>query len=172
MSFKDLIPWRRERHELPVQRMDTGARNDWFDEIGLAPFFRQTEQLFDRFFDGFGAQRPLAPYPALDLQETEDAFHVSVELPGVDEKDVEVSLADGQLVIRGEKRAEREGKVGDGTRMERTYGRFERSIALPAAVEEDEVKAEYRRGLLEIRLPKSKQARREMRRIEVKSDGR
>lgn len=184
MSFKDLIPWRRSRQELPVQRMGNDQRPTWreSDDFGLAPLFRGTEELFERFFQGFGGplfslpgsfadgERAFGPPLQLDLSETDDAFHVSVELPGVDEKDIEVSISGGALSIRGEKRSENEQKKGDVYRMERSYGRFERTVALPAEVDEDEIQASFRRGVLEITLPKSPAARQRARKIQVRTD--
>jgi HSP20 family protein len=173
MSFKDLIPWRRDRQEVPVHRSDTGARgDDWSDELGLSPLFQQTEELFERFFGAplfpaFGDERAFGPSMQLDRRETDDAFHVAVELPGVDEKDVDVSIAGGQLLIRGEKRDERELERGGRHRTERVYGRFERSLPLPAEVDEERVRARFRRGVLEVELPKSERARVAARRIPV-----
>lgn len=181
MSLKDMIPWRRDRQEVPVQRVQTERWNapSFGTDFGLAPFFQQTEQLFDRFFQGFGGSlfgdlrgwglpsRELGPSLALDLRETKDAFHVSIELPGVDEKDLDLSISDGALHVRGEKRTEHESEQGDMFRMERSYGRFERVIPLPAEVDEDRVRAGFRRGVLEVELPKSPQALKQVKRIPV-----
>lgn len=183
MSFKDIIPWRRGRHEMPVHRQDEerGLAPALGDELGLTPFFRETESLFERFFRGFGATGlfpdflggdaggAIGPPLSLDMIETEDDFRISVELPGVDEQDVDVSISGNVLTIRGEKRSEARQERADAFRLERMYGRFERSVPLPAEVDEDRVQAEFRRGVLEVTLPKSKRARPEVKRIAVRS---
>lgn len=180
MPFKDMIPWRRGRHEVPVQRAEQRGSNSLEprNDFDLAPLFRETESLFERFFAGFGGglvpsdffrsgTGPAGPSLQLDVTETDDAYHVAVELPGVDEKDVEVTLANGALAIRGEKRAESRDEKGEVFRMERSYGRFERTVALPSEIDEERVRASFRRGVLEVTLPKSERARQRARRIQV-----
>lgn len=182
MPFKDMIPWRRGRQELPVRRAEA-ARSDELvpnGELGLAPLFHATESLFDRFFQGFGGSllapdffsggSAFGPAANLDFHESDEAFFVTVELPGVDEKDVEVSLSKGALTIRGEKRSEERREKGEAFRTERSYGRFERTVALPAEIDEDRVQASFRRGVLEVTLPKSRAAREQARRIAVRTD--
>ena len=92
--------------------------------------------------------------PLTDMYETKDDLIVTFELPGVSEKDVNVSITGDMLTVKGERRFERDDKDGGFHRLERVYGKFERSMALPVAVQSDKVKATYRDGVLEIRLPK------------------
>lgn len=94
--------------------------------------------------------------PRLDLRETKDAYQVQVDLPGVDKKDVEVSLEEGVLSVRGARQAASEEKAEDGTwhRQERSYGSFQRSLHLGDGVDADSVKAELKDGVLRISVPK------------------
>lgn len=122
------------------------------------------ERLFDELWKGVGAPRVQpdeAPAwrPRADLRETEAELVVSLELPGLDEKDIEVDLEDEVLTIRGERRGPE--SPGDGTwhRIETFRGRFERALRLPTAVETDAVRAVYRNGVLTVTLPKATEAR-------------
>jgi HSP20 family protein len=129
-----------------------------------------------RIFDGSaraGEPRSFAPRMAsswltLDLNETALAYTVTAELPGIDEKDVEVTLQDNTLIIRGEKRDEPGGEESDRVYMERSYGRFERTVLFDMEVDADKVQASARNGVLTVTLPKNPQARAKTRRIEVR----
>ena len=92
--------------------------------------------------------------PAIDISETEDAVIVKVDLPGVNPEDMEISLTDNVLVIKGEKKREEEEKKENFYRMERYYGTFMRAIQLPCEVQEDKVEANYKNGVLKVILPK------------------
>jgi HSP20 family protein len=95
--------------------------------------------------------------PAVDMHETKDDLVLKVELPGVREKDVAVSITGDLLTIKGERRWEEESKEQHFLHVERAYGKFERLIQLPMAVQADKVKAAYRDGVLEITLPKAEE---------------
>lgn len=119
----------------------------------------QTEvnRLFDTFFgrpSSASAQGGRAWAPAVDMYETKDDLMLTVELPGVREKDVAVSITGDLLVIKGERRFEQEVKEQSFLHVERTYGKFERLIQLPMPVQSDKIKATYRDGVLLIQLPK------------------
>lgn len=119
----------------------------------------QTEvnRLFDNFFgrpSSASAQGGRAWAPAVDMYETKDDLMLTVELPGVRDKDVTVSITGDLLVIKGERRFEQEMKEQSFLHVERTYGTFERLIQLPMPVQSDKVKATYRDGVLQIQLPK------------------
>ena len=94
---------------------------------------------------------------------------VTAELPGISDKDVEVSVAGDILTIRGEKRAEHEEKSGDATYMERRFGSFSRSVRLPFEIKDERVDAKFKDGLLTIHLPKPAELQKAVRRIEVKT---
>jgi HSP20 family protein len=142
------------------------------------PFFRlqhEMNRLFDDAFSGFGLASRLSPEtadfrsPRIDVRETDTALEVEAELPGVDEKDIDVQLTDNVLTIRGEKRFERKDeKEGEYRLIERSFGSFARSIPAPFAVDPDAVEATFRNGVLKLSLPKPPEAVSKSRKIAVK----
>jgi HSP20 family protein len=163
MSIRDLIPWNRGR-QLALRRGEDVNPflalhrdiNRLFDEafrgFGLTPF------VSDRLFDGG------AVWPNIEVSETDTDVKVIAELPGLEEKDVEVELANGVLSIRGEKKTEIEDK--DRLFSERFYGRFERRIPVED-VDENKVSATFRNGVLTVTLPKAARARENVKRIAI-----
>jgi len=139
----------------------------------MSPFLalhREMNRLFDDVFAGFGAGMPGVAarglgWPSVEMVETEQGLRVSAELPGLDEKDVELTIDDGVLTLRGEKRAETTDK--ERGYSERSYGRFERVIALPYAVEEDKAEASFRNGVLSVTLPRAARTAEHGRRIAI-----
>lgn len=134
---------------------------------------RQIDDLFSnswltRAWPGNGAQ-PSAVMPSLDVSEDETQFVATAELPGIDEQDVEVTLADNVLTIKGEKKSEREEKDEKKNYhlLERSFGSFRRSIALDAEVDARNVKATFDKGVLRVVLPKSPQQPARSTRIEI-----
>ena len=127
---------------------------------------------FDRWFDGLdggGRSGPLAGFePAIDIEETQDAFVLRADLPGVSEKDIKVSMVNDKLTIRGERKRVKSNTDGSVHRVERVHGSFERSFKLGTAVRNDKIKANYKDGVLEIRLPKVEEAKE--REIEIRTD--
>jgi HSP20 family protein len=95
--------------------------------------------------------------PAVDVHETKDDLVLSFDIPGVTEKDVQLTITGDLLTLRGERRFEREAPEDNYHRVERLYGRFERSVQLPMTVQTDKVKASYRDGVLEVKLPKAEE---------------
>src|SRR5437773_2480162 len=91
--------------------------------------------------------------PALDVFDDKDSFVVKAELPGMKKEDINLSLHDGVLTISGERKFERENKEGETFRSERYFGKFQRSVTLPAAVDANKVKASYKDGVLSVELP-------------------
>lgn len=116
---------------------------------------------FDRLFESpLGVRRGEESFaPALEVREDSDNVTIHVELPGVDKKDVSVSIHDGVLTIAGERKQEQEVKEGEYVRTERYYGRFERQVGLTQPVVADKVKAAYKDGVLTITLPKAAEAK-------------
>jgi HSP20 family protein len=108
--------------------------------------------------------------PALDVVETDDAYKVTMELPGVAEDDIDVSWSNGLLSVRGEKRQDSEEKSEDRHVTERRYGSFKRPVRLPEGVEEDGLSATFKKGVLHIDVPKSTESKKGRRKIEVKTD--
>ena len=117
----------------------------------------------DRLFDFAWPTRDSGLFsdwsPALDVHDEKDNFLVHVELPGMKKEDIEVSLHDGVLSVSGERKSEREQKEGETFRSERYFGKFQRSVSLPAAVDSNKVKASYKDGVLTIDLPKAEEAK-------------
>jgi len=129
---------------------------------------REMDRLWERFF----GEKPIEWLggewaPPLDVSETKDKLVVKAELPGIDPKEVEVTIANGVLTIKGEKKKEEEEKGENYHIIERSYGSFTRSIRLPSDVEESKVKANYKDGVLKIVLPKSEKAKEKAVKIEV-----
>jgi HSP20 family protein len=132
---------------------------------------KELSRLFDDFagFENTGNNQVFAFSPRLDIHDTDSELHISAEIPGIEEKDVEVSLKDGNLYISGEKKSTREEKQEQGRKyVERSYGKFERVISLPDNLKEDEVDAVFKNGVLEIRIPKEAPAQPQHRKIEVR----
>lgn len=129
------------------------------------------EGAFDALFEGFGlrpwrSERPFAvAAPRLDVIDKDDHIIVQAELPGVRKEDVEISLSDRLFTIKGEIRRDEEKKDGDFYRRERIHGRFSRTIPLPVEVDEEDADAKLDNGLLEVRLHKTKRARKRSIRI-------
>jgi len=132
----------------------------------IAPLrpFRELERMrreMDRLWDSFFEERPRRKgeevrewLPALDLSETKSDLVVKAEIPGIDPKDIDISLTNDLLTIKGEKKQEREEKEENYHFIERSYGSFTRSIKLPREVQSDKISASYKNGLLTVTLPK------------------
>jgi HSP20 family protein len=129
---------------------------------------REMSHLLEDFWGGFDAPATRewgAFSPRLDVEETDAEVRVTAELPGLDEKDVEVEIREDVLTLRGQKHAEREDKAS-GWR-ERSYGSFHRAVQLPSEVEAEKATAEFKKGVLTVHLPKSAKARERSRRVPV-----
>jgi HSP20 family protein len=147
--------------------------------------FENLRREMDRLFDDFGAGLWHSPFrraldlgsfrrseltvPAVDVSETDKAYEITAELPGMDEKSVEVKLANGMLTIKGEKQDEKEEKKQDYYMRERTFGSFQRSFQVPADVDTDKIEAGFKKGVLTVTLPKSAEAQKSEKKIAVKS---
>jgi len=126
--------------------------------------------IFDRFFndltlpDIFNEERVWAP--AFDISETEKEYVITGEIPGIDAKDIDITLTEGILTVKGEKKQENEEKEENYHRVERHYGSFQRSFRIPEKVKTDELNATYSDGILKLSLPKAEMS--EVKKIEVK----
>jgi HSP20 family protein len=164
--MKELIPWRKKNDRLALRRREM----DPFGELS---------QDIDRIFDGFLGDwsgrmnlldRQLRSFmPEVDVSEGDKEFRVTAELPGINEKDLEVTFADGSLTIKGEKCEEHEEEKGDYYHSERQFGAFERTIPLPSEVNPDETKASFKNGVLKITLPKTEEARSQRKTIPIQT---
>jgi HSP20 family protein len=146
---------------------------------------REVDRLFEDFDTGFwrtpfrSSLFDIAPFrrgdggfatmPAVDVSETDKAYEITAELPGIDEKNVEVKLANGLLTIKGEKQEEKEEKKKDYYMRERSFGSFERTFAVPEGVDSDKIEASFKKGVLSVMLPKSAEAQKAEKKIAVKA---
>ena len=133
------------------------------------------DSLFDEFWRGFGTPSPFVAergvyfVPQLDVSETEDAYRISAELPGLEEKDFEIVLEDNVLTLKGEKHDRHESEEGGTRRTETRHGAFERRIRFDGEIDQDAVKASYKHGILTVTVPKPEEAKPHVRSIPVES---
>jgi HSP20 family protein len=158
-TLQPLRPFESFRRE--VDRLfDDFSRGIWRSPFGRSFFdvepFRRSEAAFGSM-------------PAVDVTQTDKGYEITAELPGMEDKDVEVKLANGILTIRGEKRDEKEEKNKDYYVSERSFGSFERSFQVPENIDTDKISAGFEKGVLTITLPKSAEAQRAEKKIEVKA---
>jgi HSP20 family protein len=141
-------------------------------------FRGEMDRLFDDFLGGelptFSNLRPSFPAaqvltPALDVKETEKELVVKADLPGIDEKDVQLTLQDGVLTMRGEKKSERKDERDNYHLVERSYGSFQRSIRLPDTINEDKIDARFDKGVLTVTLPKRPEMVKAEKKIAIKA---
>lgn len=166
MHIKDLIPW--ARHDEAAQPKAPG-------DNPVAEFQRQMNQVFENFLGRM--DRPFAgggwPFgeqgPRSDVVETAEGVEVTVELPGMEQGDVEVSLAGDALTVKGEKKVERQDEKKGYYVSERSYGSVFRTIPLPAGLDTDKADAAFKNGVLTVKIPHSPDARAKVKRIEVKA---
>jgi HSP20 family protein len=147
----DLVPWRPFSEEISSLR-------------------REMDNLWNRFFGETPLARRLTEewWPSADLSETKDSFIIKAELPGLDAKDVEVSISGNVLTLKGEKKKEEEEKDEHHYRAERYYGSFQRTFQLPANVKADKVEATFEKGVLKVTLPKVEEAKKKQIEVKVK----
>jgi HSP20 family protein len=144
-------------------------------------FRGEMDRLFDRFgFPSFRRMFDVEPFwnyessmgmavPAVDVTEDENAYKIAAELPGMSEKDIDVTVSGDVLVIKGEKRQEREQKEKNRYLSERSYGAFQRSFSLPDGVDREKIGAQFSKGVLTLTLPKTADAQKRQKKIEVKT---
>ena len=151
-----------------------------------APFLSLRQEM-DRLFDDFGrgfwrlpTRRSIfdvEPFwggawettPAVDITESEKAYELTAELPGMDEKNIEVKVANGNLIIKGEKQEEKEEKKKDYYMRERNFGSFERRFEVPEGVDVEKIEASFKKGVLTVTLPKSVEAQKSEKKIAIKA---
>jgi HSP20 family protein len=161
---------------MPFGRSGTPSRTG-YDLDPFTAMRRDMDRLFDDMWKGFAGGNGLASLgnggsaPRIDVKETASGVEVSAELPGVDERDIEVELHDDMLTIRGEKKIEKEegGEEKGYHVMERSYGSFARSIALPYEADSEKVSADFSKGVLKIMVPRPAEVAAKTRKIEVKA---
>lgn len=154
MNLKSLIPVRRDRNAV--------AENGPF-----AALQREIDRLFEDFTRNVSSFGKFELMPSMDVTESDKEIELTAELPGLEEKDVEINYADGVLTIRGEKKAEKEEKNKTHHLIERNYGSFARTLQLPAGVDPNKIKATIDKGVLKVIVEKP--AAKETKKIEVKA---
>ncbi|MCX8030524.1 MAG: Hsp20/alpha crystallin family protein [Thermodesulfovibrionales bacterium] len=163
MSIKDLMPFGKKSVRIRDE-----------EEHPFNLLRREIDSLFDNFFRSFD----ILPFesrfstfsPKVDIVESEKEIKVLAELPGIDEKDIEVTLNKDSLTIKGEKKEEKEEKKEGYYRMERAYGAFSRTIQLPIEIEPDKAEAQLKKGVLTVTLPKSTKTLEETKKINIKAE--
>jgi HSP20 family protein len=171
MAIGDLVPWRWGT----LRGVDDDRSFDSFRKE-MESLHRSIDRLFaDAWGGNFGPSLLSEAWtggkitPRLDVTEDDKGFHVGVELPGMSDKDVAVTVDERVLTIRGEKKEEKEKKDKDVFRRERAYGSFRRTIELPSDVDNSKIEAKFKDGVLTIDLPKTKQAQDRVKQIPVKA---
>ena len=164
MTLRDLSPFKKKN--IPMRRETDNP---------FALLCQDMDTMFDDFFRGFDVE-PLWTHslgkfsPRVDITESEKEIRVAAELPGIDEKDIDLSVTKDTLTIKGEKKEEKEDNGKDYYRMERAYGSFNRTIPLPVEVETDKISARYKKGILKINIPKTAKAIESKKKIVIKAD--
>ncbi len=171
--------------KLPVKTEEKGTASALRPWRPFESLRREIDQLFDEFdggvwrwpfrrslFDIEPFRRTEAVFgaiPAVDVVETDKAYEITAELPGMSDKNVEVKLADGVLTIKGEKQEEKEEKKKDYYLHERNFGAFQRAFQVPDGVDADKIEASFKNGVLTVTLPKSAEAQKTAKKIDVKA---
>jgi HSP20 family protein len=171
MAIGDLVPWRwGGLRRFGEDRSFDALRTDW------ESLHRNIDTLFENALSGgIGPSLLSAAWttgdvvPKLDFIEDDKTFRLTVELPGMTQKDVDISLTDRTLTIRGEKKEDKEKKDKEVYRRERAYGSFRRVMELPGDVDANKITAAFQNGVLTIDLPKTKEAQQKVRQIPVKA---
>jgi HSP20 family protein len=170
--------------KVPVknEKSPTAMPQMWRPFEGLR---REVDRLFDEFDGGFWRSPFRSPFfdlapsrraeatftavPAVDVSESDKAYEITAEMPGMDEKNIEVKVANGVLTIKGEKQEDKEEKKKDYYMRERSFGSFERNFQVPEGVETDKIEANFKNGVLSVTLPKSPAAQKAEKKITVKA---
>jgi len=171
-----------EPTKLPVKIEKSSSVQAWrpFEDLR-----REIDRLFEDFDGGFfrspfrrsafdvmpfwGREAAWPAAPAVDFTDTGKAYEITAELPGIDEKNVDVNVANGVLTIKGEKQDEKEEKKKDYYLRERNFGSFERAFQLPDGVDGDKIEANFKKGVLTVSLPKKPEAQQAAKKIDVKA---
>lgn len=181
MDWKKLSPWNWLKHEeeqagstVPVRSGELVPRTF---PSSASPLHDEIERVFDNAFRGFG----LAPLrstsgfasardllrPSIDIAENPEAYEITVEVPGVDKDDVEITVRDDSLVIRGEKKREEKGERGRYHYVERSVGSFQRMLSLPADADHDHISANFKDGVLAITVNRLESQKSDVKKIDI-----
>jgi HSP20 family protein len=187
MDIKKWIPWNWFKKEeenagkmVPVKRENSKEQSGTLLHP-LQQFHQEIDRIFDQAFSGLGLspfsfERPLVSRladgilkPTLDLGATDKEYTITVEIPGVDEKDIKLEIVNDTLTISGEKKQEKEEKEKDYYRMERSYGSFQRVLSLPEDADQEKINATFKKGVLTVTMPRKALPKSDVKQIEVKT---
>ncbi|MDE1464421.1 Hsp20/alpha crystallin family protein [Spartinivicinus poritis] len=181
MNVKDLIPWNwlKDEEEHEAKNLTTNRSYDPMTNP-LVQFHKEVDRLFDSMFKGVGlpsfseewSRMPNSLFkPSVDISAKDKEYVISVEVPGVDEKDIKLEMRDNTLIISGEKKHKKEEKEEHHYRVERSYGKFQRMLAIPEDANADEIRASFKNGVLSIKLPRKELPESKTKKIEIKKTG-
>lgn len=168
--MRSMVPWKKgQRGALSASKSDP-----------FAVLQKEVDELFDQFSNTFfdtvpwrGARTesglPAFREPNIDFTETDEAYELSADLPGVEEKDLDLAIDENMLTIKAEQNREEERKEKNYHVMERTSGSYQRSFPLPSDIDHEKIKAKFKNGLLSVSLPKNPESASEKRKIEIES---
>lgn len=174
MDIKKLNPWNWFHYEEEQARNLPARRGAPHTDSPLAQLHRDINRMFNNVFPSVGWGRLLdvdngVLRPNVDVASTDKEYYITVEVPGVDEKDVRLELTNGgQLLIRGEKKQEKEQKEKNFHSIERSYGSFQRTLSLPEDANRDAIEASFKNGVLTITCPRKALAQSSSKQIEIK----
>ncbi|NJN44443.1 MAG: Hsp20/alpha crystallin family protein [Anaerolineae bacterium] len=186
MSLTSILPWKRGNDSLPGKKLPIQRDSDIVDtsEYPQASSFlslnNQINRLFDDFWRNPFSMRPfdvldrMLPAtwgsfnPSVDISESDKEIKLEAELPGMDENNIEISISNDVLTIKGEKQEESERKDRNFYFTERSYGSFIRQFALPGGVDEDKIEATFKKGVLTVSMPKRPEVVEQRKRISIK----
>lgn len=166
MTMRNMLPWKRGGEAVPARDARNGSA---VVRDPIEAFFHETDRWFTDAWPAVPAlvqNRAAGGVPRMDVVDTGGAYQVTIELPGVEETDVDLTIDGSTLVVKGEKRAQQRAEGEGWVHSERAFGAFRRAIELPCEVDASGAQAELEHGLLSITLPKSEKAK--PRRIEVR----
>ncbi len=169
----NLIPWNWGKKNLPIRKEDNSSE--------FSPYLslqHDMNRVFDNFFRTFetGMMNQFSEMsegrfqPKVEVKESANDLRVSIELPGIDDNDLEVSVTDDALTISGEKREEKEESTCGYYHMERSYGSFRRRIPIQCSIDKDKAAATFKKGVLNVILPKTADAKQNVKKITIKKD--
>ncbi len=152
----------------PFSEIESWTPLRWEPLRQIETLQREMNRLFDRFMPGGdGGRGVLAFMPSAEMEETADEIHLKLEIPGLEAKDFDIEVTEESISIKGERKSETKTEEKGVVRSELRYGKFERVIPLPAHIQSDKVKAEYKNGILYLTLPKVEAEKRKAVKVEV-----
>lgn len=169
MSFTDLMPWSKKQ---------TAEVKPEAQEHPIASFHRDINKVFDNFFSDFSFPSlrnteelwNTSFSPKVNVSENEKEINVEAELPGMEEKDVNVTLNNNSLVIKGERKSKKEDKSDNYHLVESSYGSFCRTIPIPEGIDRDKIEAVYKNGVMKVTIPKTEEAKKKVKKIPIKTN--